>query len=91
MLYIIVEDLFIIYGISDVKVIIIIVVVEFGRRLSDRKKLVCKMIIELSEVYYLFKEDMFYLRKEYLIVLCLDIKGNLLKNEMIYMGIILFI
>jgi len=86
MLNITVEDLLTIYGISDAKATTIIAAVELGRRLSDRKKPVRKMITESSEVYHLLKEDMSYLRKEHLIVLCLDIKGNLLKNETIYMG-----
>lgn len=86
MLHITVEDLLTIYGISDAKATTIIAAVELGRRLSDRKKPVRKMITESSEVYHLLKEDMSYLRKEHLIVLCLDIKGNLLKNETIYMG-----
>src|SRR5690554_364836 len=80
------EDLLTIHGISDAKATTIIAAVELGRRL-DTKNAPKKLVIqESSDVYHMLREDMSYLAKEHLVVLCLDIKGHVVKNETIYMG-----
>lgn len=81
-----VDDLRSIYGISDAKATTIIAAVELGRRMHTKHIPKKYMIQESSDVYHLLKEDLSHLPKEHLVVLCLDIKGNLLKNETIYIG-----
>jgi DNA repair protein RadC len=80
------EDLMTIHGISDAKATTIIAAVELGRRMDTKHMPKKNMILESSDVYHLLKEDLSYLPKEHLIVLCLDIKGHLLKNETVYIG-----
>lgn len=81
-----VEDLYTIHGISDAKATTIIAAVELGRRLSHKAKPNRQVIHQSKDVYHLLCEDMSHLPKEHLIVLCINIKGEVIKNETVYMG-----
>lgn len=81
-----IDDLLSIKGISNAKATTILAAVELGRRvreISQKKRI---SLYETSDVYHLLREDMEHLEQEHLIVLCLDIKGNILKRETIYIG-----
>ncbi len=81
-----IDDLLSIKGISHAKATTILAAVELGRRVREITQKKRLSLYETSDVYHLLREDMEYLEQEHLIVLCLDIKGNVLKKETIYIG-----
>ncbi len=81
-----VDDLLTTYGIQVAKATTIIAAVELGRRLEHKNRPKRSIIGTSEDVYYMLSEEMSYLTKEHLIVLCLDIKGQVIKNETIYIG-----
>ncbi|WP_162146780.1 RadC family protein [Acholeplasma granularum] len=81
-----VEDLMTIKGISNAKATSIIASVELIRRIDERKEPKKLIFKESKDIYYLLKEDMTYLNQEHLKIICVDVKGKLIKIETLYIG-----
>ena len=80
-------DLLSIKGISNAKATTIIAAVELGSRIREsRINGNSDAIYSSSDVYDYLREDMEYLEQEHLVVLCLNIKGYIIKRETIYIG-----
>ncbi|WP_162163997.1 JAB domain-containing protein [Acholeplasma hippikon] len=59
---------------------------ELANRIYQREFDKRKSLFNSEDVYELIKNEMEYLDKETLSIIILDIKGKILKKEMIYMG-----
>src|SRR5690606_36149692 len=73
-------------GISVSKSATILAAIELGRRIHEVKYEKNKAIQTTNDIYQLLKNEMEYLEQEHLIILTLDIKGNILKQETLYIG-----
>ena len=81
-----IEDLMSIKGISISKSTTILAAIELGRRIHEVKYEKAKATATTLDIYHLLKEEMEYLEQEHLIIITLDIKGNVLKQETVYIG-----
>lgn len=81
-----ISDLFSIKGISNAKATTIIAAVELGNRIRMINNNDQYIIKNSNDVYDLLKEDMSYLEQEHLVVLCLNVKSEVIKKETIYIG-----
>ena len=80
------KDLKAIRGISDAKATTILAAVELGRRVRDIESNKRIRIQHMDQVYHMLKEDCLTLEQEHLIVICVDVKGGILKRETLYIG-----
>ncbi len=81
-----IEDLLSIKGISYAKATTIIASVELGRRVRHMNIPKQVNLSNTEDVYLMLREDMEFLEQEHLVVLCLDIKGHMIKKETVYIG-----
>lgn len=79
-------DLLSIKGISHAKATTIVAAVELGNRIRDNSLNNKQRIETINDVYDFLREDMEHLEKEHLVILCLNIKGEVIKRETIYIG-----
>jgi len=81
-----IEDFKAIPGISVAKATTLIAAIELGRRVYEHKREEQPFLRESTDIYKLLYLEVSNLDKENLFILCIDIKGRLLKKEHVYIG-----
>ncbi len=75
-------------GIKKAKATTLIAAIELGRRLSKLEYRKHLSITSPSDVYHLMIDDLSHLKQEHFVILYLNIKSELIKKEVLYIGTI---
>lgn len=81
-----VQEFMHIKGIKSAKATTLIAAIELGRRLSKPMNDIKPKITSAYDVYYMLSPDLTHLDQEHFIVLYLNVKSELIKEETIYIG-----
>lgn len=81
-----VQEFMHIKGIKTAKATTLIAAIELGRRLSKPTTEIKPKITSPYDVYYMLSPDLRHLDQEHFIVLYLNVKSELIKEETIYIG-----
>ena len=83
-----VEELMLVHGIKEAKASTLIAAIELGKRLSLLKNDQKIKITSAYDIYMLLHHEISHLDQEHFICLYLNIKGELIKRETIFVGTI---
>ena len=81
-----VQEFMHIRGIKTAKATTLIAAIELGRRLAKPTTEIKPKITSAYDVYYMLSPDLQHLDQEHFIVLYLNVKSELIKEETIYIG-----
>ena len=83
-----VEELLLVHGIKEAKASTLIAAIELGKRLSIVKPTDKKKMLSSYDIYMMLHHELAHLEQEHFICLYLNIKGELIKKETIFIGTI---